>query len=69
MKQISQKHLMDTTFARSIQREELLMKKYEDYYELIENKELKALLKEFKKNAKDHLRLINEMIANMNLQG
>ncbi|WP_432661818.1 hypothetical protein R9X47_14730 [Wukongibacter baidiensis] len=69
MKKISQEYLMDTAFVLSIEREELLLKKYSQYIDEIDNKELKNLVKEFKKISKEHIKLIKDLMIKLNLQG
>ncbi len=69
MKKLSQEYLMDTAFVLSIEREELLLKKYSQYINEIDNKELKNLVKELKKISKEHIKLIKDLMIKLNLQG
>jgi hypothetical protein len=50
----------------SIEKEELLIKKYNDYQDSTESKEWKNMLTEFKKNAKEHIDLLKNKLQNFN---
>ncbi len=69
MRRLSQEHLMDTAFTLSLQREELLLKKYSEYIEQIENKELKNMVKNFKKVSKEHIKVIKDLMIKLNFKG
>ncbi|SHK04641.1 hypothetical protein [Paramaledivibacter caminithermalis] len=69
MKKPSQEQLMDIAFILSVDREELLLKKYSDYIKYISNKEIKNMIKEFKKTSKEHIKLIKDLTIKLNLQG
>lgn len=68
MKKLSQEYLMDTTFILSVEREELLIKKYSEYIDGLDNKELKNLMKEFKKDSKEHIKLIKDLMIKLNIK-
>lgn len=59
---------MDTAFVLSIEREELLIKKYSRCMEEISNKELKNMIREFKSTSKEHVKLIKDIMIKLNLQ-
>ncbi|SKC85494.1 hypothetical protein [Maledivibacter halophilus] len=69
MKKLSQEQLMDVSFTLSIDREEILLKKYRDYMGRINNKEIKDIIKEFKKTSREHIKLIKDLMIKVNLQG
>ena len=69
MRRLSQEHLMDTAFTLSLQREELLLKKYSEYVDQIENKELKNMVKNFKKVSKEHIKVIKDLMIKLNFKG
>lgn len=69
MKKISQEYLMDTAFTLSVDREELLLKKYSQYISQINNKEVKNMVKELKKTSKEHIKLVKDLMIKVNLQG
>lgn len=69
MRRLSQEHLMDTAFTLSLQREELLLKKYSEYIDQIENKELKNMVKSFKKVSKEHIKVIKDLMIKLNFKG
>lgn len=68
MKNISQEYILDTAMKHSINREELLIKKYQENLDKLNNKELKRMMKEFKSDSREHVKLISEMMINLNLQ-
>lgn len=59
---------MDTAFILSVEREELLLKKYSEAIEGLDNKELKKDIKEFKKTSKEHVKLIKDLMIQLNLK-
>lgn len=69
MKKLSQEYLMDTAFVLTLEREELLLGKYSRYLKEMENKELKNMVKEFKKGSKEHTKLVKDLMIKLNLQG
>jgi len=68
MKKLSQEYLMDTAFVLSIEREELLIKKYSRYMDQVSDKELKSMIREFKSTSKEHIKLIKDLMIKLNLQ-
>ncbi len=50
--------IIKQSLINSIKREELLLKKYEEYHPNIDDLEIEELLKEFKKTATDHIDLL-----------
>lgn len=69
MKKLSQEYLMDIAFTLSVDREELLLKKYSEYMKQSTNKEVKSIVKELKKTSKEHIKLIKDLMIKVNLQG
>ncbi|GAE87063.1 hypothetical protein [Acetivibrio straminisolvens] len=49
MERQSQQYILNIAFTDAINREELLLKKYEHYYEISRAKELKNILRDFSK--------------------
>lgn len=68
MKKLSPKYVIDTAFILSVEREELLLKKYSRAIEDLDNKELKKDIKEFKKISKEHVKLVKDLMIELNLQ-
>lgn len=68
MQKLSQEYLLDIAFKLSLDREELLIKKYKEYNEQLDNKELKSIMKEFKKGSREHVKLIKDMMIKLNLK-
>lgn len=68
LKRISQEHIMSMIFKNSINREELLIKKYTNYNTGIKDKEIGNMLNEFKKNSREHIKLIKDKMIKLNIQ-
>lgn len=60
---------MDTAFTLSLEKEAILLKKYSRYMNELEDKEIKNIIKEFKKGSKEHIKLIKDLMIKLNLQG
>ena len=67
MKRLSQVNLTDAAFILSVEREELLLKKYSQYIDMLDNKELKGMVKEFKKESREHIKLIKDLMIKLNI--
>lgn len=68
MEELSQEYVMSIIFRNSLDKEELLLKKYEDYYPIIKNKELKEIVKEFKKVSREHLNIMKDKMIKLKIQ-
>lgn len=55
-------------FRNSLDKEELLLKKYEDYYSMVKKKELKEILKEFKKTSQEHIKVMKDKMIKLKIQ-
>ena len=60
MEEFSQEYVLSIIFRNSIDKEELLLKKYEEYYSNIRNKELKEVIKVFKRTSQEHLKVLKK---------
>lgn len=60
--------MLSIVFRNSIDKEELLVKKYTEYYDKIKNKELKEVIKEFKKTSREHLNVMKEKMIKLKIQ-
>lgn len=69
MRKLSQEYLLDTAFNLSIDKEELLIKKYEYYYDALDDIETKKMIKELKKTSKEHIKLLKDLMIKLNIQG
>ena len=69
MEKLSQEYILSLLFNRSIEKEELLIKKYAQYYPEIKDTELKGTIKEFKKNSSEHITLLKDKMIKLNIQG
>lgn len=68
MEEFSQEYVLGIIFRNSIDKEELLQKKYEDYYPMIKNKELKEIVKEFRKTSQEHLKIMKDKMIKLKIQ-
>lgn len=68
MEEFSQEYVLSIVFRNSIDKEELLLKKYEDYYSMIKNKELKEIVKEFRKTSQEHLKVMKDKMIKLKIQ-
>ncbi len=68
MEEFSQEYMLSIVFRNSIDKEELLVKKYEDYYDMIKNKDLKEIIKDFKKTAQEHLKVMKDKMIKLKIQ-
>jgi hypothetical protein len=68
MEEFSQEYVLSIVFRNSIDKEELLLKKYEEYYDNIKNKEFKETIKEFKKTSQEHLKVMKEKMIKLKIQ-
>ncbi|MTI49626.1 hypothetical protein [Sporosalibacterium faouarense] len=68
MKKVSQEDVLNLAFTKTLNREELLIKKYESFYRQTNNKEIKKILKALKSTSKEHIKLSRELMSNLNIQ-
>ncbi len=68
MEEFSQEYVLSIVFRNSIDKEELLVKKYEEYYDMVKNKDLKEVIKEFKKTSQEHLKVMKEKMIKLRIQ-
>ncbi|HYF75485.1 MAG TPA: hypothetical protein VD757_02755 [Candidatus Nitrosocosmicus sp.] len=68
MEEFSQEYALSIIFRNSIDKEELLIKKYEEYYDMIKNKELREVVKEFKKTSQEHLKVMKDKMIKLKIQ-
>lgn len=69
MKRIPDEFIISMVFKSAVDREELLIKKYEDYSKNMKSEELKEMINEFKSEAQGHISMIKDKIMQLNLQG
>lgn len=68
MEEFSQEYVLSIVFRNSIEKEELLLKKYEEYYEKLKNKDLKELIKEFRKTSREHVKVMKDKMIKLKIQ-
>ena len=67
MENTSQDSVIRQSLFNSMDREELLMKKYEGYKPFVEDTETKDLLKEFQETALEHMDLLKSKLQNLHI--
>ncbi|OPZ84793.1 MAG: hypothetical protein BWY74_04096 [Firmicutes bacterium ADurb.Bin419] len=68
MEKLSQEYFMRFSFSNSIEKEELSLKKYDEYYNLIKSNELKEIIKEFMQTSMEHIELLKEKRLKLNYE-
>lgn len=68
MEEFSQEYVLSIVFRNSIDKEELLLKKYDDYCDKLKNKELREIFKEFEKTSREHLKIMKEKMIKLKIQ-
>jgi rubrerythrin len=68
MEKLSQDYFLRFSFSNSIEKEEQLLKKYEDYYNIIKDKDLKEIIKEFMKTSSEHIELLKDKRLKINFE-
>lgn len=68
MEEFSQEYVLSIVFRNMIDKEELLIKKYEEYYDTIKNRELREVIKEFRKTSQEHLKVMKEKMIKLKIQ-
>ena len=66
MNKDSEEQPIRLSILNSIEKEELLIKKYDEYESSTESNEWKDMLKEFKINSKEHIDLLKSKLQNFN---
>ena len=69
MEKLSQEYLIRLSFTCAIEREELLQKKYDNYFDELKNSQSKESIKEFKETAKQHIDLIKDKMLKFDFEG
>lgn len=69
MEELSQEYILSIVFRNAIDKEELLIKKYQDYYPDLKNKELKDMLKQLNKTSEEHIKILKDKMIKLKIQG
>ena len=67
MKKVDQKCMMSNAFRLSIEREQLLVKKYAHYYPHLKDRRIKEMVKEFKNTSRNHIEKLKDKMIKLNL--
>lgn len=68
MEKLSQEYILSIVFNESLDREELLLKKYDEYYKNIKDKELKDIIKDFVRNSEEHIKIMKDKMIMLNVK-
>lgn len=70
VEKLQQEYVLSIIFIHAIERESLLMKKYQEYVKGEEkNAGMKEMLKQFEKETGQHLTILRDKMAKLNIQG
>lgn len=67
MEDIAQDAIIRNTLISSIDREELLLKKYDEYNSFINDKEIKEMMNEFKIISRQHIDLLKGKLQKLDI--
>lgn len=67
MDKAPQDNIIKSIFDESIEREELLLKKYSDLTPYLKNSEYKEIFNDFKKVSKEHLKLVKDKMIKLRI--
>ncbi|MBC7765165.1 MAG: hypothetical protein H7Y41_01680 [Hyphomonadaceae bacterium] len=67
MKNLAHDAIIDQSITTAIDREELLLRKYEHYKDILEDAETSALLKECATSARDHIDMLKNTLQKLDL--
>lgn len=68
MEKLSQEYILTMVFNESLDREELLKKKYDEYLGEIKDSSLKDIIKDFKKNSNEHIKIMKDKMIVLNIK-
>ncbi len=68
MSKLRQEDILAFYFARSLQLEDLLLKKYELPKKMLKDKIIEQMIKDFKKNSREHIKDLNDKINRLGIQ-
>ncbi|MDQ2085574.1 hypothetical protein RBH29_03890 [Herbivorax sp. ANBcel31] len=68
MEMLSQEYILNIVFNESLDREQLLLKKYDDIHENIKDKDIKNIVKEFTKNSREHIDILKDKMIMLNIK-
>lgn len=69
MEKLRQEYVISIRFTRAIEREQLLLKKYEDYQKTIKKTQTADMLKEFIENSREHIKLLKDKMIKLRTGG
>ena len=69
MQKVSQGHILSVIFSESIEKEELLLKKYDDYMRDVKDRELSDMISEFIDDSRNHIKLMRDKMIKLSIQG
>lgn len=68
MDKLSQEYILNIMFNESLDREQLLLKKYDEIYDKIKDKEIKNMIKEFRKDSREHIDILKDKMIALNVK-
>jgi len=68
MERLSQEYMLRLVFNDTLEREELLQKKYNRFQPLFKDPEIKEMIEDFKNTSREHLDLLKDKMVKMNFE-
>lgn len=68
MSKVRQEDMLSFYFNRSLQLEDLLMKKYELPKQMLKDKSIEQMINDFRKNGREHIKDLNEKMKRLGIQ-
>lgn len=68
MKKVPDDLIINLAFRNSIDREEMLLRKYDDYFSTAKSEEMRDMLREFKKYSQDHIKMVKDKVMNFHMK-
>ncbi|HAN10314.1 MAG TPA: hypothetical protein DCP90_06855 [Clostridiales bacterium] len=69
MQTVLQQNIEEIAFKLAIERENLLIKKYNHYYKEIKNDDIKDMIMEFENTSREHIKTVLSVMEKLNPQG
>lgn len=68
MDKISHEYILNIVFNESLDREQFLLKKYDNIYKNVKEKDIKDMVNEFIKNSREHIDMLKDKMIMLNIQ-
>ncbi len=69
LEKLRQEYVLNIVFTRVIEREQLLLRKYEDYIKSVNKKQTKDMLNDFMEDSREHIKLLKDKMIKLKTGG